>query len=267
MQPFATFPDASLAAVAGVASDLDDTLTTHGQLSRAALDGLHALAAAGVPCVVVTGRPLGWGEVLARLLPVRAVVTENGGAWVAREGDRHRAAFLEDEATRATGMARVQKMVDHLVQTFPALRRVSDLTVRATDVALDINESTHVPEATVQRAMEMVRTEGLFAVASSVHLHVSARPPDKVAGLRAALADVGLDPSQLDASWIYVGDSPNDASAFAAMDLSVGVANVRAFAGRMPAWPRYVTEGAAGDGFAEVAARLLSVRRGAGGET
>jgi HAD superfamily hydrolase (TIGR01484 family) len=262
MRPFATLSDATLATVAGVASDLDDTLTTHGLLSRTALEALHALAAAQVPCIVVTGRPLGWGEVIARLLPVQAVVTENGGAWIVREGDRLRVAFLQDEATRVAGMARVQTMVDHLVQTYPALQRVQDLTVRATDVALDLHESTEVSESLVAEAMERVREAGLYAVASTVHLHVSASPPDKVAGLRAALADAGLDPEPLVSRWLYVGDSPNDASAFSALDLSVGVANVRAFEGRMSAWPKYVTEGSTGEGFAEVTTRLLRVRAG-----
>ena len=46
------------------------------------------------------------------------------------------------------------------------------------------------------------------------------------------------------------------------MALSVGVANVRAFEGRMPAWPAYVTAGEAGAGFAELVATLLAARRG-----
>src|SRR5260221_3841619 len=100
MLPFADLPDARLASVAGVACDVDDTLTAHGAITSSSLAALHALGAAGIPCIIVTGRPIGWGEVLARLLPVRAVVAENGGAWIVREGDRRRVAFLEDDETR-----------------------------------------------------------------------------------------------------------------------------------------------------------------------
>jgi hydroxymethylpyrimidine pyrophosphatase-like HAD family hydrolase len=170
-------------------------------------------------------------------------------------------AFLEDEAVRAEGMARVQRFVDHLTQTYPVLARVMDLTERATDVALDIHESANVPDDVVQHALAMARDAGVHAIASTVHLHLSARPPDKVAGLKAAARDAGFAPEAIPSRWMYVGDSPNDASAFAAIQHSVGVANVRAFEGKMPSWPKYVTERVAGHGFAEVVGRLLAARR------
>jgi len=45
---------------------------------------------------------------------------------------------------------------------------------------------------------------------------------------------------------------------FSFFDHSVGVANVARFAGRLEAEPKYVTQAAAGAGFAELAARLLA---------
>lgn len=260
MRPFSEFPATSFASLQGVACDLDDTLTDHGVLPTASLDALHRLARAGLPVVVCTGRPLGWADVLARLFPVRAVVTENGGAWIVREQGRVRVAFLEDEETRRTGMARVERMVDHLTQTFAGLGRVKDLTVRATDVALDIHEAANVPEDVVARAMELAREAGLFTVASTVHLHVASRAPDKFEGLCAAVRDIGLDASAVADRWLFVGDSPNDAGCFRAMKHSVGVANVRAFAGKLPAEPAFVTNASYGAGFAEVVDRLLAAR-------
>ena len=257
MRPFSTFSDAELATVPGLACDLDDTLTDHGVLPSVSLDALHRLADAGIPVVVCTGRPLGWGDVLARMFPVRAVVTENGGAWVAREHGRVRVAFLEDANTRVAGMARVENMVEQLVRVFPSLARVRDLTMRATDVALDIHEAADVPDEIVQRAASMAQAVGLFTVASTVHLHIASRAPDKFEGLCAAVNDVGLDAARVKNEWIFVGDSPNDAGCFRAMPRSVGVANIRAFEGKMPAWPTYVTDGRAGAGFAAVARRLL----------
>ncbi|MEI8258015.1 MAG: HAD-IIB family hydrolase [Deltaproteobacteria bacterium] len=260
MRPFSDLPDADLADVPGVACDLDDTLTAHGTLPAVSLVALHRLASAGVPVIVCTGRPLGWGDVLVRMLPVRAVVTENGGAWAVREHGRVRAAFVQDEATRAAGMARVERAVTDMLARLPGLARVADMTLRATDVAIDLHEAADVPDEVVARAMEMARTSGLHTVASTVHMHVSSRAPDKFEGLCAAARDVGLDPSLVRDRWLYVGDSPNDAGCFGAMARSVGVANVRAFEGRMPAWPAFVTVGAMGDGFAEVASRLLAAR-------
>lgn len=261
MRAFSEFRDVDLADVPGVACDLDDTLTARGVLPTVSLAALHRLASAGVPVVVCTGRPLGWGDVLARLLPVRAVVTENGGAWVAREQGRVRTAFLEDDVTRAAGRVRVERVVTAMLTKLPNLTRVADLTQRVTDVAIDLHEAADVPDEVLLHAMDMAREAGLFTVASSVHLHVSSRAPDKFQGLCAAVSDVGLDATSVKSRWLYVGDSPNDAGCFRSMARSVGVANVRAFEGKMPAWPAYVTRDTAGDGFAEVAERLLLARK------
>src|SRR5262249_59883715 len=62
----------------GVVFDLDDTLLDHGELAEAAYRALFRLREAGLRLVACTGRPAGWGEVLARQWPIDAVVVENG---------------------------------------------------------------------------------------------------------------------------------------------------------------------------------------------
>ena len=57
--------------------------------------------------------------------------------------------------------------------------------------------------------------------------------------------------------FVFVGDSPNDAPMFEFFPHSVGVANVRRFADRLLAPPKYVTAREAGAGFAELADFLL----------
>jgi hydroxymethylpyrimidine pyrophosphatase-like HAD family hydrolase len=57
--------------------------------------------------------------------------------------------------------------------------------------------------------------------------------------------------------WLYVGDSTNDQLMFGACALSVGVANVMRFADQLTTWPRYITQGERGAGFAEVTRALL----------
>jgi hydroxymethylpyrimidine pyrophosphatase-like HAD family hydrolase len=56
----------------------------------------------------------------------------------------------------------------------------------------------------------------------------------------------------------FIGDSPNDEPMFAFFPHSVAVANIRPFLPRLKALPAYVTDAAAGDGFIEFAAMLLS---------
>ena len=87
--------------------------------------------------------------------------------------------------------------------------------------------------------------------AGAVGLQVAAN--DRVA---ARIIDEQLD------RWIYVGDSANDEPMFAHFPLSVGVANVREQLELMAAWPRFVSQGEGGHGFAEFAQRLLQLRAG-----
>jgi HAD superfamily hydrolase (TIGR01484 family) len=258
--PLAAVPAGAWRAVQGLATDLDDTLTTRGELTAAVIAALEDVRAQGLPCVLATGRSLGWGAVLARVLPVRAAVTENGGAYVIREDHGVRVAFLDPEGVRDEGMRRVRDCVQEIARRLPALRPVDDPAVRATDLALDIGERARVDPSAVREAVAIARDAGLHTTTSSIHLHVSFRAADKVAGLRAALRALGLDPGALDASWVYVGDSPNDAAAFGAMALSVGVAGVRRFADAMPAWPAYVTEADGAQGFASVVAAMRAGR-------
>ncbi|MEZ4405377.1 MAG: class I SAM-dependent methyltransferase [Polyangiales bacterium] len=61
VRPVDEISPAQWRSLAGVATDLDDTLTHHGALTTAALRALHDLADANLPCVVATGRTLGLG--------------------------------------------------------------------------------------------------------------------------------------------------------------------------------------------------------------
>ncbi|MND03847.1 hypothetical protein D3C83_238650 [compost metagenome] len=59
---------------------------------------------------------------------------------------------------------------------------------------------------------------------------------------------------------MFAGDSPNDAPMFGYFPNAVGVANVRDFAPRMSALPRWITRARAGAGFVELAEALLAAR-------
>ena len=62
LRPLAELAPARLAALRGLLTDIDDTLTRDGAIEPAALAALHRLADAGVPVVAITGRPAGWSE-------------------------------------------------------------------------------------------------------------------------------------------------------------------------------------------------------------
>src|SRR5690606_4176429 len=78
MRPIESAEPALLAGIEGLIFDLDDTLLDHGKLGAESYRALWDLYAAGLILIAATGRPAGWGEVLARTWPVAAVVSENG---------------------------------------------------------------------------------------------------------------------------------------------------------------------------------------------
>ena len=70
MRPLSALGAEEARGLRGLLFDLDDTLLSHGLLTRAAYDALWDLHDAGLRLVAVTGRPCAWGEVLARQWPV-----------------------------------------------------------------------------------------------------------------------------------------------------------------------------------------------------
>src|ERR1700689_3226812 len=86
MQSLTSFSPLQAREIDGLLFDLDDTLLTHGLLTRAAFDALWDLHDAKIKLVAVTGRPSGWGEVIARQWPIDGAVTENGAVHVVRDG-------------------------------------------------------------------------------------------------------------------------------------------------------------------------------------
>ena len=78
MLPLADCPRDTLAAIEGVLTDIDETVSSHGRLTAEAYGAMEALKKAGFRVIPVTGRPAGWCDHIARFWPVDAVVGENG---------------------------------------------------------------------------------------------------------------------------------------------------------------------------------------------
>src|SRR5512143_2348671 len=74
-------------------SDIDGTLTSQGRIEGATYVALEKLGEAGIPVVLVTGRPAGWGQAFMSVAPVASVVTENGGVTFVREGRKLRKLY------------------------------------------------------------------------------------------------------------------------------------------------------------------------------
>jgi HAD superfamily hydrolase (TIGR01484 family) len=239
--------------------DVDDTLTTNGKLTAEAYGALEALRRAGLRSVAVSGRAAGFCEYAARMWPVDAVVGENGGFWFRSIGGKVEREYRESADVRARNRERYAAISQAIVAAVPGCASASDERYRETDFTIDYAEEVPVlPSEAVERIVALMRHESLHVAISSIHIHGWFGAYDKQITSYALLArHFDLDPGTNAVSAVFVGDSPNDASMFAAFPKSVGVANVRKYAGRMTAEPKYVTHAAFGAGFAELAAHLL----------
>ena len=125
-RPWGAAGAARLAAVTGILTDIDDTLTREGAIEPDALSALQALAEAGVPVVAVTGRPMGWSEPFARDWPVAAIVAENGSVALFREGGELRVEYAQDEATRRANALRLNRVAARIVAEVPGATLARD---------------------------------------------------------------------------------------------------------------------------------------------
>jgi len=247
----------------GVLTDIDDTLTTEGAITRDALEALAALKAAGLAVIPVTGRPAGWSETFATTWPVDAVVAENGALAFVPGGPGAPLAKLhqQDAATRAANFARMQAVLERIEREVPGAVRATDSHGRECDIAIDHSEFTHLPPERIAQCVALMRAAGMNATVSSIHINGWYGSHDKLEGARwivRTLLERDLD-AEID-RWVYVGDSTNDQRMFQHLPHSIGVANIARFVPQLQYRPRYVTRSERGAGFAEVAKRLLATR-------
>ena len=258
-RPLAQMPLAALRAVRGLMTDIDDTLTHNGAIEPAALAALQRLAAAGVPVLAITGRPLGWSQPFAATWPVKAIVAENGAVALIREGDLVRTEYFQDETTRAANALRLAAVAKQVLSAVPGAALARDSPGRVTDIAIDHSEFTQLPQAAIDQAVLVMRAAGMNATVSSIHINGWFGDHNKYSAAQWMLQRLfgRVLEAQIE-NWIYVGDSTNDQLMFERFPLSVGVANLRNFAATLRVWPRYITQGERGLGFAEVADLVMS---------
>ena len=246
--------------VRAVLVDIDDTLTTEGKLTAQAYDALESLQRAGKIVVPVTGRPAGWCDHIARMWPVDAVVGENGAFYFFFADGRLQRRYADAPEARREKRARLERLAGEILRQVPGAALAADQAYRETDLAIDYCEDVPaLPLEQAERIASLMRSAGLTAKVSSIHVNGWFGDYDKLAMARRLFAErFALDLDRANAAVVYAGDSPNDAPMFGFFEKSVGVANVRRFAGRLAAEPKFVTASSAGRGFAELASHLLA---------
>ena len=248
-------PRATRQQIRTIFTDLDDTLTRDGLVEAAAFAALWRAADAGLQVIVVTGRPAGWCDHLARMWPVAAVVGENGALAFARRAGRMRRIYANRPSD---ARARLDAIAEQVLAEVPRARVAADQAYREHELAIDFCEEVSPPldEAQIDRIAAIFAAHGATAKVSSIHVNGWFGAHDKLSMCRRCCEELlGVPFAPQHAT--FVGDSPNDVPMFRAFPHAVGVANVRALAHRMDALPAYVTRAPGGAGFAEVVDLLL----------
>jgi HAD superfamily hydrolase (TIGR01484 family) len=276
MHPLSSWPCADRRQLVGVFTDIDDTLTTDGAITPDALQALAQLNAAGLTVIAITGRPVGWSEPFAAAWPVDAIVAENGsvaltpGQFNNKNGlqpspllrEPLSKLYQQDTATRATHYACMQQVAQRVLREVPGTTLAQDSPGRETDIAIDHSEFTHLPPDRIAQVVHILRSQGMNASVSSIHINGWFGGHNKREGARWIVQQ--LLQRNLDAElsrWAFVGDSTNDQLMFEAFANSIGVANIRRFEAELTHLPRYITPSTRGAGFAEAAQAILEARR------
>jgi HAD superfamily hydrolase (TIGR01484 family) len=264
MKPLSDCPRATLAAIRGVLTDIDETVSTEGRLTADAYAAMEGLKKAGLLVIPVTGRPAGWCDLMARFWPIDAVVGENGAFWMWHDDKARklRTRFIQSDAERADGRLRLEAVRADVLREVPGAGIASDQPYRLADLAIDFCEDVPpLPRADVDRIVAVFERHGARAKVSSIHVNGWFGTYDKLTTSRTMMAELfGIDLGRDAANYVFSGDSPNDSPMFGFFPNGVGVANVRDFADAMQHLPRWITTASSGAGFVELAQALIAAR-------
>jgi HAD superfamily hydrolase (TIGR01484 family) len=265
MTPLSECPQAILADIRGVLTDIDETVSTESRLTAQAYGAMEALKKAGILVVPVTGRPAGWCDHIARFWPVDAVVGENGAFWMWHDDQARklRTRFVQSEDERAEGRRRLETVKAEVLSKVRGAAIASDQPYRMADLAVDFCEDVApLARTDVEHIVRIFEKHGAQAKISSIHVNGWFGSYDKLTTSKTMMRELfGVDLERERDAYVFSGDSPNDAPMFGFFPNGVGVANVRDFAEFMPHLPRWITTARSGAGFVELAKALIAARR------
>lgn len=261
MKALSSWPQAAREKIAGVFTDIDDTLTTDGAITPDALQALQNLKAQGLMVIPITGRPVGWSIPFASTWPVDAMVAENGAVALLHNPQTKQVSkiYQQDLATRTHNFQEMQRIAKRVLKEIPGTVMAQDSPGRETDIAFDHSEFHHLSQDQIQQVTLLLQEEGMTATVSSIHINAWFGDHNKWHGAQWILKELtGRNLKQELDQWVYVGDSTNDQVMFEHFTHSVGVANIRRFEKELKHLPSYIAQQERGAGFAELASLLSS---------
>jgi len=241
-------------------SDVDGTMTTGERIEASTYEALERLGEAGIPVIMVTGRPAGFGQAFMKMTPVLACVSENGGVTFIRDGKKLKKLYGVPQASLPEWRRRMHEITVEVQSKIPGARLSSDSKYREVDLAIDWNEEAELPREDAEACVALIRKAGFTAVRSSVHVNFGPPHFDKLSACMTVIRQVlGADANDL-SQYCYVGDALNDAPMFRGFPTSVGVSNIKTWWDELEHKPAYLTERAEGPGLRELVAHLLAIK-------
>lgn len=241
-------------------SDVDGTMTTGDRIEASTYEALERLGETGIPVIMVTGRPAGFGQAFMKMTPVLAVVSENGGVTFVREGRKLQKLYGVPQASLPEWRRRMNEVAVEVTCKVPGARLSSDSKYREVDLAIDWNEEASLSKDDAEACVALIRKAGFTAVRSSVHVNFGPPHFDKLSACMTVVRQVlGGDANNL-SPYVFVGDALNDAPMFGGFPTSVGVANVKAWWDELAFKPAYLTERPEGPGLRELIDHVMTLR-------
>jgi HAD superfamily hydrolase (TIGR01484 family) len=250
-------------------TDIDDTITTEGQLESRAYDSLWRLHDAGVKVIPITGRPAGWCEMIARFWPVAGVVGENGGFYFhysQNSNDKIKKMkrwFFTNEIEMQKNRTKLNEIQKEVLSQVKGADVASDQFCRLMDLAIDFCEDvTPLKNEEVQKIVSIFNRHGAQAKVSSIHVNGWFGNYDKLTtALKFLENEFGINKKTAVNKCAYVGDSPNDEPMFCYFQHTFGVANIEKFSDQMKYLPQFISSSSGGNGFAEITEQIIKTAR------
>src|SRR5512140_1903950 len=227
-------------------SDVDGTMTSGEHIEAATYAALEQLGNAGIPVIMVTGRPAGFGQAFAKMTPVLAVVSENGGVTFIREGRKLHKLYGVPPASLPEWRRRMNDGVAECMKQVPGARLSSDSKYREVDLAIDWNEEASLSREDAETVVHILRKAGFTAVRSSVHVNFGPPHFDKLSACMTVIRQVLDDDANDLAKYVYIGDALDDAPMIDGFPNSDGVANVKQWWDERDDKPKFLTKRAEG---------------------
>lgn len=253
------FPKDFLQSVRGVLHDFDDTVTHRGQFPAAALQRLEHIRHHKLLLALITGRPAGWVDFLARMLPFQGVVGENGGFYAVCEKQGLRFRFVQPAAVRLRNRRRLQKIAAKILHAVPGCRPADDNPYRQCDIAINFAEDMRpLPARKVEHIAALFRKAGAQAKISSIHVNAWFGDYDKLTTTQLFFDEIlGIKLNRKQGDYLFLGDSPNDEPMFQHFDHSVACANIKPHLKSLRFPPRWITQKPGAQGFCAAVDLLL----------